>query len=288
MNSWRFVLLVLGALLLLNTTEVHAQENWRLGVDVTPSYFMMYNQRDWNNGFFYPNKQAIFDIKGFVGGVRISCDLNEYLSIYSGLRYAYSRQDYKQFSQEKVYSFYENYHQSSELQIPVLLSFGTSNQDDLRIYGSIGVGLNYRLNYTEHLGWINKSDQPNWSNEETYHGTTYSVYSTYNGIFSEEINVDKMYKDFMLMGLAEVGITRTFNSGWGINIALHAQVGLTNPENRDAQFYDIPEGSTPRYLWNTADGTKWWPNQVEEDVRPQTFPMHFGVLFGVYYQFGYY
>jgi hypothetical protein len=285
MNRWRFVLSALGALLLLNTNKVHAQENWLLGIDVTPSYFMLYNHRDWNAGHIYPDKQAIFDIKGFIGGIRLSCDLNEYLSIYSGLRYAYSRQDYKQFSQEKVYSFYEDYHQSNELQIPLLFSVGTSNQDDFRIYGSIGVGLNYRLSYFERLG-RSLISQPNTKSEHTYTGRTYEFVGSLSG--ARLINIDKMYKDFMLMGLAEVGITRTFDSGWGINVALHAQVGLTNPENRDAQFYDIPEGYTPRYLWNTADGTKWWPNQVEEDVRPQTFPMHFGVLFGVYYQFGYY
>jgi hypothetical protein len=244
----------------------------------------MYNNRDWNAGHIYPDKQAIFDIKGFIGGIRLSCDLNEYLSIYSGLRYAYSRQDYKQFSQEKVYSFYENYHQSNELQVPVLLSLGTSNQDEFRLYGSIGVGLNYRISYIERNG-RSYIDQPSQTWILTYTGNTYERIGSQGEDYV--ISIDKMYKDFTVMGLAELGVTRTFNSGWGINVALHAQVGLTNPENRDAQFYDIPEGYTPRYLWNTADGTKWWSNQVEEDVRPQTFPMHFGVLFGVYYQFGY-
>jgi hypothetical protein len=217
----------------------------------------------------------------------LSVDLNEYIGLSSGLRYVYSRQDYKQATGDIVYSHYENYYTTKEVQLPILLSIGTSNQDNVRFYGNVGFGLNYRLSYTERLALTTKGPEVySWSQQ--YEGTMYTQASSRGEGASNAISIDKMYKDFNLIGILETGVTRTFDNGIGLNIAFQFQCGITNPENREAQFDYIPEGYKPDRLWYTPNGTKWWPNQVEDDVRPQTFPMHFGVLFGVYYQFGYY
>lgn len=277
----------IGAVSFMLTKRATAQENWRLGIEATPSYFMMYNETDWAFTFRYPVKPEIFDVKGFSGGLRLSVDLNEYFGLIMGIRYVFSRQDYEAEIGDNSYSNYENYFLSNEMQLPILLSLGTSSQEDFRFYGSLGVGLNYRLFYKEKLALTTKSPLEIYSWYQNYQGTVYSQASTFGEGSANTIAIDKMYKDFNIVGLAEIGITRTFDNGIGINAAFQFQCGITNPENREAQFYDIPEGFEPDRLWHTIDGTKWWPQYNEEDVRPQTFPMHFGLLFGVYYQFGY-
>jgi hypothetical protein len=283
----KLVPLVLTWFGLFGPNNAAAQENWRLGIEATPSYFMMYNKTDWANDFQYPVGSDIFDVKGFAGGLRLSVDLNEYLGLASGIRYVFSRQDYKQATGDDSYSFYENYFTSNELQLPMQLTIGTSNHNDFRFYGSIGLGLNYRLSYIEKLAFTTKSPFDIYSVLNQYEDEIFQVRSTFEEGFEATIDIDRMYKDVTLSALIETGITRTFESGLGINIALQYQCGIVNPENRTAQFYDIPDGFAPRRLWHTIDGTKWRRDLVEEDVRPQTFPMHFGLLFGVYYQFGY-
>jgi hypothetical protein len=282
----KLVPLVLTWFGLFGPNNAAAQENWRLGIEATPSYFMMYNKTDWAYDFRYPVKQEVFDIKGFSGGIRLSVDLTEYIGITTGLRYVYARQDYKQ-SGDQAYSFYENYFTTSELQMPLLFTLGTSNRDDFRFYTSLGIGFNYRLSYIETLNNTTVSPFGTSTVNRKYEGSLFSYSNTYGEGSSASIVIDRMYKDFTIVGIAEIGITRTFKNGIGFNAAFQYQCGITNPENREAQFYDIPEGYVPDRLWHTINGTKWWPEYSEKDIRPQTFPMHFGLLFGVYYQFGY-
>jgi hypothetical protein len=285
MNSWRFVLLVLGALLLLNTTKVHAQENWQLGIEITPSYYMLLNNSD-KNAFYYSTKQPeLFDIKGFTGGIRMSVDFGEYLGIMTGIRYSYGRQDYAP-NVNWLVSDFNQYTVQNYLQIPLMLTLGTNNGYNSRFYGSVGVSLGYLLNYVERVDFINDVNQEFTLNEyrnQEYTSISYS--SNYQRLI---LRSDNQYETIQVNGLLELGYKWNFDNGLVFNLGVQSQIGITNPENRDAELYDIPDGFSPHVLWNNNLGEKWYNVYDEIVERAPTRVLHVGILIGLYYQFGYY
>jgi hypothetical protein len=287
----------IGGMLLLVGAHTLAQENWQLGFELNPSYYMMLNETD-NSAPPDVLKVTVPDVlgapRGWAVGAKAFYGFNEHIGIQTGLRYSWGRQDYSFTYPTPDPTFVPlpdgsittelNY-----LQLPLSFQYQVTNKFDDVFYFSAGVAPAWLFHYYEQ--YITYRHTPVFPPDGRYQVTVQtdinedvswvrSTDGTVDDEYTNDFVQDWLYQRFVLFGVAEIGYKRYFKNGLGLNVGLNSNVSLTEPEARSGGRSFNPWSYGGKYKKGRSDFT-----EDTIDDRAKTTLLFVGVTVGLVYNF---
>jgi hypothetical protein len=276
---------------LLATLAATAQRGWQLGLEVNPGYYTMLNEVDKRadpEKIAYDNPELLSAPRAWATGLKAFYGFTESIGLQTGLRYSWSRQDYKYGFGDKgiATQFGTISAEINQQQLPVMFSWNGESKSGTRFYASVGMAASWIFTfYTNNsFSW----NAPDLSIHSTIINDRYVRYFNYqviqNGQISEtsstenskESENNSFYKPFNLFFTAEAGFRIPLNDGWHFNVAINYYQSLLNPDNTSSVRW-LP-------LQYTMNETTSVEGKTAQD-RPKSTMMTIGVSLGLLYEF---
>jgi hypothetical protein len=280
--------------LTLVAAQSWAQRGWVVGVEISPSYYTMLNDMDQNADpliLAYADYDILSAPRGWAGGFKAFYGFTESLGLQTGLRYSWGRQDYTHGRGDVPSGGTDIGTISTELnylQIPILFSWNTENESELRFYVSAGVAPAwlawfYELNAKTYnsAGLLSTYEIKNTPTTRSFYGITIR-----DGVIEDERSSSTvqgkrdMYNNFNLFLAAETGLRVPLNRGWQFNVALTYYQSLLNPDNIDS--YRWEDDKYTRNEVPPTDSNVEYPTKYD---RPKTTLLSIGLSLGLLYEF---